>query len=201
MKSNVLLIAALISLSASINAVAKEEDPRSARLAVVPVKGSEVFKVIYKNESSARVRLNLYNASSELVFSEIISTTDGFIRPLNFAGLRAGEYTLEIIEGSKKKVEKISFAPLRQVSEKAVVAKKNVHVSKVNGEGKFLVAIASSAVDERVTLKIVDRHENVIYSETRSLTGDFAQVYRVKDAAGVRFEIYDASGLTKVSRF
>jgi hypothetical protein len=196
MKSRVLLIAALISLSAGVNAVAKEEDPRNVRLAVVPVKGSEVFKVIYKSETVSRIKLNIFNSQSQLVFSEVISGFDGFIRPLNFAGLEAGEYTVELFDGVSKKVEKINYAPASKAS-----AKKIVHVSKVNeAEGKFLVAV-TDANQEEITIKIFDRNNNLLYTETKEVAGEFAQVYRVKDSAGVKFEISDAAGVTKSSRF
>jgi hypothetical protein len=195
MKFNVLLIAALITISAGINAVAKE-DPRNVGLAVVPVKGSEVFKVIYKGETTSKVRINIYNSDAQIIFSEVVSGTDGFIRPLNFGGLKAGEYTVELVEGATKKTEKILYVPV-----KAAGSAKNVHIARINElEGKFLVSI-QNAGKEAITVKIVDRYDNVLFTETREITGGFAQVYRVKNSVGVRFEIYDAAGLNKLSRF
>jgi hypothetical protein len=194
MKTHVLLIAALMTISAGMNAVAKE-DPRNVRLAVVPVKGSEVFKVIYKGETATKVRLNIYNSSAQIVFAETLTGTDGFIRPLNFSGLKAGVYTVELIEGSTKKTETITYVPA-----KSQVNKKAVHVSKVNDEGKFLVSVGNAG-KETITVRILDRFDNVLYTEIREISGDFAQVYRVKESAGVTFEVYDAVGLTKSSRF
>ena len=195
MKLNVLLIAALMTISAGINAVAKE-DPRNVRLAVVPVKGSEVFKVIYKGDAPAKVRINIYNSSSQIVFSETLSGTDGFIRPLNFSGLKAGEYTIELVEGTNKRSEKITYAPAG-----SVVSNKIVRITKLNEtEGRFLVSIGNAGT-EAITVRILDRNNNVLYSESREIAGEFAQVYRVKDAAGVRFEVIDAAGLTKSSSF
>lgn len=195
MKFNVLLIAALMTISAGINAVAKE-DPHNVRLAVVPVKGSEVFKVIYKGETPAKVRINVYNASSQIVFSEILSGTDGFIRPLNFTGLKAGEYTIELVEGANRKSEKVTYTPAGTVA-----STKIVRISKLNEtEGRFLVSIGNAGT-EAITVRILDRNNNVLYTESREISGDFAQVYRVKDSNGVRFEIYDAAGLSKSSRF
>jgi hypothetical protein len=195
MKSNVILIAILLFLGVGFNAAAKE-DPRNARLAVVPVKGSEVFKVIYKSEEASRIKLNIYDASSRLVFSETIRNVDGFIRPLNFAGLRAGEYTIELINGLDKKVEKITYTPAG-----STVSKKNVHVAKLPGlEGKFLVSIAD-ATKENITVRIYDRANNLLYAESREINGDFAQLYRVKDSAGIRIEVSDDAGIAKLSRF
>jgi hypothetical protein len=195
MKSKVLFIAALITISAGINAVAKE-DPRNARLAVVPIKGSEVFKVIYKSETNSKVKLNIYNSSSELVFSQSISNAEGFIVPLNFAGLKAGEYTIELIEGTTKKTEKVTYNPLKGVS-----SAKAIHVSRVTeNDGRFVVSIANAG-NEVITVRILDRNDNLIFSETREISGEFAQIYRVKNADGVKFEISDAAGVNNLSRF
>jgi hypothetical protein len=195
MKSNVILFAALLFLGVGFNASAKE-DPRNARLAVVPVKGSEVFKVIYKSEDASRIKLNIYDASSQLVFSETIRNVDGFIRPLNFAGLRAGEYTIELVNGLDKKVEKVTYAPAGTTA-----SKKNVHVAKLAGvEGKFLVSVAD-ATKENITVRIYDRANNLIYTESREINGDFAQLYRVKDSVGITIEVSDDAGTTKSSRF
>ncbi len=194
MKSNVVLIAALFVFGAVVNAVGKE-DP-NVRAAIVPVKGTEVFKVIYKSETAVKVRINIYNSSSQIVFSETLSNTEGFIRPLNFSGLKAGEYTIELVEGSTRKSEKVSYTP-----SSAVASNKVVRVSKLNeNDGRFLVSIGN-AKSESITVRILDKTNQVIYTETREIGGDFAQVYRVKDSDGVKFEIYDASGLAKSSRF
>jgi hypothetical protein len=195
MKIKVLLIAALMTAGAGINAIAKE-DPQNVRLAVVPMKGTEVFKVIYKTEAPAKVKLNIYDASSQLVFSETFFNVDGFIRPLNFSGLKAGEYTIELTEGTIKKTEKVVYKPIGSVS-----SAKFVHVSKVGeNDGRFVVSVANAG-NEDITVRILDRYDNVIFTETRTISGEFAQVYRLKESEGVKFEISDASGVSKLSRF
>jgi hypothetical protein len=194
MNSKVLVIAALV-LSAGFSAVANEEDPRNVRTAVVPVKGSEVFKAIYKSDVVAKIKLNIYNSSSQLVFTDVVNGTDGFIRPLNFRGLPAGEYTIEFNDGVSKKVEKVKYVPASSVSNKIV------HITKVNeAEGKFLVAIAD-ANNENITVSIYDRFNKLVYTETKAVTGEFAQIYRVKESTGISIEISDASGVAKLSRF
>ncbi|HEY3403866.1 MAG TPA: hypothetical protein VGK59_10795 [Ohtaekwangia sp.] len=193
MKTKSLFIAALVVVSASVAAFGKEEPTSNKGMAVVPVKGSEVFKVIYKGEAYGRVKLNVYNTESQLVFSETISGTDGFIRPLNFAGLTAGEYTIETIDASGKKSEKVTYNK---------AAKKNVHISKLAGEeGKFLVAVAGAGSDV-VNVNIYDAANNLVHSESRTVNGDFAQLYTVKNVTGaLTFEVSGASGETKVVRF
>ena len=191
----VLMITALFIFGASIFSVANE-DPRNSQFAVVPVKGSEVFKVIYKTDVANRVKLNIYNSASQLIFSETLNG-DGFIRPLNFSGLRAGEYVIEVIEGTSKRTEKVTYKPgTRSVS----TGRKVVHISRVDNAGKFIVSIARAAT-EKVTVNIYDNFNTLVHSESREISGEFAQIYHVKNSRVSAIEVIDASGNKKISRF
>jgi len=193
MKTKSLYIAALMVIAAAVTAVGKDE-PRSTGLAVVPVKGSEVFKVIYKGESSSKVRLNVYNSSSQIVFSETMNSVDGFIRPLNFTGLQFGEYTIELTDASGKKVEKVNYQPAK--------SENSIHVSKlVNEEGKYLLSVAKSN-GGIIIVKIFDAANNLVHSNSKAVSGDFAQLYTLKDIQGaVTFEVSDNAGHTKTIHF
>src|SRR6187551_1184750 len=193
MKTKSLLIAALVVISATVSAFAKEE-PTNAGLAIVPVKGSQTFKVIYKSENTGATKVKVYNAASKVIFAETVSNTGGFILPLNFAGLTAGEYTIELADASGTKTEKVNFQP-------AAKSKLNVHVAKMSEDGKFLLAIANTK-NEVITVKIYDKFNNLVYNETKELNGDFAQVYSLKNAASsYTFEISDNTGNSKSVTF
>jgi hypothetical protein len=192
MKTKSLFIA-VVAMVVSLAAFGKEEPSNSKGLAVVPVKGSEVIKVIYKGEAAGKVKLNIYNEASELVFSESISGMDGFIRPLNFNGLKAGQYTVELIDATGKKVEKVDYKP--------ATANKYVHISKLSEEGKYLVAVSGTG-KESVDVKIFDANNNLLHSEVKSVDGSYAQVYTVKNLKGaVTFQVTNAAGQSKTVQF
>lgn len=192
MKTNVLLIAALLLVSVHISAVA-EETPVNAGLAIV-AKSQDVFKVIFKNERAvSKIRMNIYNASSNLIYTEVVSG-DGFIRPLRFSGLVPGEYTIEITDGTTKHSEKINYRPAPAASKKAV------HVSKIAGEEKYLVSVAN-ATGEKVTINIYDEFDRLLHTETRQINDQFAQVYNVKNKKVSSVEVIDEAGNKRVSRF
>ena len=192
MKTKSLYLAALMVIAVAATAVGKDE-PRQG-LAVIPVKGSEVFKVIYKGESSSKVKLNVYNSASEIVFSETMNGVDGFIRPLNFTGLQFGEYTIELTDASGKKVEKINYQPARSAS--------SVHISRVaNVEGQFLLSVAKKT-SENITVRIYDESNNLIHIQSKAVAGDFAQLFTLKDiSGGVTFEVFDDAGSVKTVAF
>ena len=186
-------LAALIVMAGAVTAVGKDE-PSNAGLAVVPVKGSEVFRVIYKGESASKVKLNLYNSSSQVIFSETVNSTGGFIRPLNFSGLQFGEYTIELIDASGKKSEKVNYQPVKSSSQ--------VHVSKLAAaDGKFLLSVAQHD-GEPITVKIFDGANHLIFSDTRTDASDFAKLYNVKNVDGsVTFEVSNSTGQIKTVTF
>jgi hypothetical protein len=185
-------IAALIVMAGAVTAVGKDE-PRNAGLAVVPVKGSEVFKVIYKGESAAKVKLNVYNSFSQIVFSETVNSNGGFIRPLNFSGLTFGEYTIELTDASGKKSEKVNYQPAKFESQ--------VHISKLAETDKYLLSVTQNS-GEIVTVKIFDEASNLIFTDTRSDAGDFAKLYSLKNVVGsVTFQVSNSSGRIKTTTF
>lgn len=193
MKTKSLFIAAVATVL-SLTAFGNEEPSNSKGLAVVPVKGSEVFKVIYKGEAVGKVRLNVYNQASELVFTESISGLDGFIRPLNFSGLKPGEYTLEIIDAAGKKVERVNYQPNK--------SSKYVHISKVaDEEGKFLIAVSGTGKEE-INVRIYDSASNLVHNESKVIDGSYAQVYNIKKITGaVTFQVTDNAGNVKTVSF
>lgn len=193
MKTRSLYLAAVIVIAAAITAVGKDEP--GLGMAVVPVKGTEVFKVIYKGGNTNKVKLNVYNSASQIVFSETMNGVDGFIRPLNFAGLQFGEYTIELSDASGKKAEKVSYKP-------AAVAAPNFHIAKlVSDQGKFLVSVANSSA-ETITVKIFDDANNLVHVYSKEVAGDFAQLFSVKDVpGGLTFEVSDNAGNYKTIRF
>ena len=193
MKFKSLFIAALIVFSSAVSFAGKDE-PRKTGLAVVPVKNSQVFKVIYKGESVGRVKLNIYNAAGALVLTETINGVDGFICPVNFEGLSYGDYTIELIDATGKKTEKVSYQSKRNL--------KHIHVAKLTSqEGRYLLAIANRGNDE-INLKIYDQQNNLVHEETKAIKGDFAQVYKLNEtSSSYTFLVTDKDGYTKTVKF
>jgi hypothetical protein len=194
MKTKSLFFVALVMIS-SVALAAGKDEPRRTGMAVVPVKGSEVFKVIYKGESAGKVKLNIYNAEAKIILTETFNGIDGFICPLNFSGLTPGEYTIELVDAAGKKVEKVSYATKKST--------RFVHISKISQqEGKFLLSVVNTAKNGPISVKIFDAKNNLIHTETKQVDGDFAQVYKLNAAsASYTFEVSDSTGNLRTIRF
>jgi len=194
MKTKSLFFAALVMMSAVALAGGKDE-PRRTGMAVVPVKGSDVFKVIYRGEATGKVRLHVYNPQAKIILSETFNGVDGFICPLNFSGLQHGEYTIELVDAAGKKVEKIMH-----------VAKKSerfVHVSRISSqEGKYLLSVVNAGATGPVDVKIYDSKNNLIHTETKEASENFALVYKLDNASSSYiFEVSDKSGHIRTIKF
>jgi len=191
MKTKSLFVAALLMISAVVVAAGKDDSGKTG-MAIIPVKGSEVFKVVYKGEASGKVKLNIYDADNRIIMTETYSGVDGFICPLNFAGLKSGVYTVEIVDATGKKFEKVTFQPKKIA--------KSLHVSKIKNEiGKYLLSVATGA--EKVNVKIYDEKNNLIHTETKNVSGDFAQVYKLNSTSpSFTFEVSDDIGNSKIFR-
>lgn len=192
MKTKAIYLAAFLLMT--VVATFGGDEPKKAGVAVIPVKGAEVFKVIYKSEIPGRVKLILYSANSEIVYSGSFNSTGGFILPLNFSKLSFGEYKLELIDGNGKSTEKIVYQPAKSVD--------NIRIAKLASEqGKFIVSV-SNPKNEKVTVRIFDSYHNLLHDEVKSVKGDFAQVYIVKNLTGAcTFEVSDNTGTVKTVQF
>jgi len=59
-----------------------------------------------------------------------------------------------------------------------------------------------SPKNEKVTVKIFDSYNNLLHNEVKSVNGDFAQVYMVKNLTGAcTFEVSDDTGRVKTVQF
>jgi len=187
MKTKSILIVAI----ALVSSVAFAQT--SPKVAVISQKQSGTFKVIYEGSTQGKVKMNIRNSSGETVFTETINGLTGFIRPVNFTGLKFGEYTIEIADAVGKQSQVVNY--------QSPVFAKNVHVAKVGTEGKYLLAVANPGT-EKINVKIFDGENNMVHDETVIVNGSLGLVYNLKQVAGApTFEVTDNSGAVKTIQY
>jgi hypothetical protein len=185
MKSTIIILAfAFLSFTA-----VKAESP--ATMSVLYNAASGVYKVCYKSAETGRVKLAIYNANNNLVFSEVMNNISSFIRPYNFSQLSEGEYTIVLEDKNGKQVEKVNYR-LNKIES-------IIRVSKLSGaDNKFVLNVANTG-SENIIVKIYDGSNNLLHVQTETVTGSFGLIYNLTPAkvASVRFEISTASGKTE----
>jgi hypothetical protein len=187
MKTKNVVLSLITVMVMTMFAVAK--DPGEPRLVVVTQK-SGVFKVIYQGTTPGKIAMKIYDAKGKELFSESFNGEKGFIRPVNFDGMQPGEYTIEVADANGKQIQKVNY-----ITEAAI---SNIHVSKLDAEGKYLMAIANSGT-EYINVKIFDGSNNLVHNEDFTIQGNFGLVYNLKQVAGTpTFEITDNKGTVQV---
>lgn len=160
---------------------------------VVSSRGSEVFKVIYKGITSGRVKLSIFDGQGKIVLSENLQGKDGFIRPLNFKGLPSGNYTIQLVDDQGSYQESVRYVPSAEL--------KSIHATKLDDEGRFLLSIANAQTEE-IVIRIYDKEQRLLHSETNTLTGDFARVYKLDNMLKQYVcEVSDGAGNKKLFSF
>jgi hypothetical protein len=188
MKTKSILLAALVMISS----VALADEPGSPKLVVLSQKESGLFKVIYENPKTSKVKMTILNSDGDALFTESIKATDGFILPVNFKGMTPGEYSIEVTDGSTTQIQKVSYI----TSAKA----QNVHIAKLSNEAnKYLLSVASEGA---INVRILDGANNIIHDQNVSVNGPVGLVYNLKAVTGApTFEVTDNAGNVKTIKY
>jgi hypothetical protein len=187
MKTKLIVSALLVAL---VTGLAVAADPVGPKVVIVNQKESGIFKVIYEGEKAGKVNLKITNQDGGVVFNESVTGVNGFIRPVNFKGMAAGEYTIEVSDASGKQIHKVNYEFEKMVS--------MVHVAKIAGDSKYLLAIGKGT-EEEINVKIFDGSSNLVHDENVIVSENFGLVYNLKNVAGVpTFQVTDKTGNTKV---
>ena len=168
-------------------------EPGNPKVVVVNQKESGVFKIIYEGAKTGNVDMKIYDQSGKLVFAETIKNLNGFSQPVNFQGMKPGEYVIEINDGEGKTAQKIAY------KNESVV--KTVHVAKISDDAKYLVALANQG-EEKINVKIFDGANNLVHDENLLVKGNFGLVYNLQKIAGTpTFEVTDKTGNVKTIKY
>jgi len=167
----------------------------------VVIRGHEsgIFKVIFKGEDIVHATLNVFDKDGSLVFTKDIKGRNGFIQPINFSGLRSGEYTIEVKNDSNTWMHTINYSietgrnSATQL-EKSTPSIKYVHVLKLQSDGKYLLSV-SGTENEAIKVRIFNDNDDLLLSKTLMAEGDLAVVFNIKEVSGkTRFRVTDKSG-------
>lgn len=182
-------ITALIVLVSAVTFANGSDRPR---LAVVSQTNSNSYKVIYQGEKIGNVKMTILNEKGEVLFSETTKGVNGFSRPVNFAGMSAGEYTIEVADESGKEVQKVTYGSKATLNQ--------VHVAKISESGKYLLSVGSQGKDE-INVRIFDGAHNLVHSEDLTINGNYGLVYNLKSIVGTpTFEVTDNVGNLRTIR-
>jgi len=190
-KINLLFVGVLFCSLVFANETDKPIAPTSS-VAVTNLSGSTLFKLYYTAYMESDVKVSIINQSGKLVFTEMLKRTDGFIRPYNFEGLEAGDYTIQIENEESKRLEKVHYS--------AGKIEKLINIVKLAEEGKYLLSVASKGADN-VNVNIYNDSDELIHSQERFVNKEFAEVINLKGINSFTIEVTDSNGLLKKLKY
>jgi hypothetical protein len=170
------------------------DDPSAPATGLGVIRHGKMVKVFYRSLSPGKVKVTILDADGREVFSENFRKTDGFMRPYNFSDLQEGDYTIELEDGNGKETQKVSYREGKIL--------KHVNVVKISNEdSKYLLTVANKS-DETLQIRIYNGANDLVYSGTEELTGNFAKLYNVKNIFGQpTFEVVDRKGDVTTFRY
>jgi hypothetical protein len=188
MKKFLTILVVLTAVCGAVNA--NEIDNPKASVGMAVMKTGSIVKLFYKGSVAGNVKVAIYNAKGEKVFTEILRNIENFVRPYNLSSLEQGEYTIELEGVDGKQIQKVSYFKGK--------IEKLMHLVHLQGtDNKYVLSVANKG-SEKLQVKIYDGANNLLYNETESFQGDFAKIYNL-DKVGEKFlfEVTDQNGVTK----
>ncbi|HTH55990.1 MAG TPA: hypothetical protein VL728_08075 [Cyclobacteriaceae bacterium] len=180
-KSTVLTLVATV-----VSVLAFAANPK---MAVVGQQKNGTYKVYYEGASTGKVTLKVYDNSSREIFTETIKGLNKFMRPLNFAGMDPGVYTIEISDENGTQAQNVIH--IKNAKEETTI--KAFHVCKLQ-DGKYLVSVANEGTQD-INISVYDNNENLIHTENRTVNGDLGLVYNLRQVSGQPvFVVTDMAG-------
>jgi hypothetical protein len=184
---SLLLAGVLFSTVVFANGI-DEPGESAASVAVTNPAGGSLFKLFYKAEESGTVKVSIFNSKKKLVFTETLRHVSGFLRPYNFDGLAAGDYSIHIEDNTGKRVEEITYGLDR--------VEKLVLLVKLADEGKYLISVKTKSTD-KVNINVYNEFDQLIHSQVKRVEDNFAEVLNLKNINKFTIEVSDNQGLLK----
>jgi len=195
----VLTVAAVIVASA----FAFAGNPAS-KVVVVNQNNSEIFKVIYEGTIAGKVTLKVYDNKGNQLLTETTKGLSKFMRPVNFGGMEAGEYSIEITDANGTQSQKVSYKIGNRADalENSFVRNESsitgVHITKLQGDAKYLMSVSTEGT-KRINVRIFDGSDNIVHNENVTVNGSTGLVYNLKEVQGQpTFLVIDNAGNKKV---
>ncbi len=161
----------------------------TSKIVVVNQNHSEIFKLIYEGTTAGRVILKVYDQQGRELLSETTQGLSKFMRPINFAGMEAGIYSIEITDANGTQTQKVNYTIASKSSkvENLVIKNessiKSVHITKLQGDGKYLMSVVTDGT-KKVNVRIYDASENLLHNENVTVNGSMGLVYNLKEVQG-----------------
>ena len=180
-----LVVLTVVFSAASANEIV---DPKSP-MGMAVLKSGSVFKLFYRGETSADVKVTIADSKGNIVYKETLRKVANFARPYNFSSLADGEYVFQIEDEKGKQQQIITYSTIENSKRPMSL------IRMAAAPGKYVLSIPNKG-SEVFKVNIFDAKNHLVYSATERINGDFAKLYNLnKIGEGFTFQIEGTNGV------
>lgn len=180
----------MLTIVSSVVLAGGIDNPKAPSRIAIMQKDADHIQLFYKSNKEATIEVSIYDADSKLKFTEVIRKSDGFIRPYDLSGMKKGEYTVIVNDGTEKFEEKINTAERKSSLLSNVITMKRA--------GSFLLTVADDKA-QSFTVTIIDKNENVLHKHVESLNKQYSKIYSFSgEVEGLKFQITTDLGVSQM---
>ncbi|MCU0352468.1 MAG: hypothetical protein MUD08_01815 [Cytophagales bacterium] len=185
-----IITAALVAISfTGAFATDNVENAKDAAVAVQASARPNVYNLVYKSAEVGVVTVIIRNQDDQVVMEDRIKNVKGFVRPYNFDGMPAGNYSVTITDASGKTNLAVAY------NNTVVNAVRKAEVTALENN-KYQLRLIGNNADE-VSVNIYDRNNELIHTEVFTQKGSFTRVYNMGKlaASDLTFEVIAAGAI------
>ncbi len=153
MKLHIKFLAVLLTVFSATTIIAKTDSTSAAFVKVVAEQTDKVYRVVYNSPLKEDVTIEIYNNDKEVVHTEKVSGTTGFIKRFNLQYLSLGAYEIVVKTPDYQFAEDIDLGGLKKYNVKLKSTGKNVSLMGSHPDGKDF------------HVYIYDQYNELLYSE------------------------------------
>jgi hypothetical protein len=180
----------MLTIVSSVALAGGIDNPKASSKIAIMQKDAEHIQLFYKNTKKATIEVSIYDMENKLLFNEVIRKSDGFSRPYDLSAMKKGEYTVVVIDGTEKYVEKINTNDQKSTLLSSLITMKR--------EGSFLLTVADEKA-KRFTVRITDLNDRVVYEQKERIDKQFSKIYNFpSNTEGLKFFVTTDQGVSSL---
>lgn len=181
-------VAFVIVINATVFAYANDLEKEGNVLKVIQ-KTESLYNVVFQTRTKQQVSIQFIDEQENVLYSEAIRTSNGFIKPLNLSGLPAGNYMVRLFSSSDTLLQEITILTAAQMYGDMVKLKSV-------GQSQFTLAVDEKA-GKTFSLYIKDAKGEILYQDDVGCKD--VKVYDLGKLVGdkVTFTLYDGQDKVK----
>ncbi len=150
------------------------------------------YRLLYKDSEQQQIQIDIVDDKNKVLYTEIVSGVDGFIKPFDMKALPAGSYTFRLTTAHGVFSETIK---IKTASEKYADL---ISINALEGSRQFALRV-NQQVNTELVMYIYDEKDNLVHEEQVQSGIKLYDLQKVPSNL-ITVKIYQQDGLVKETR-